>query len=545
MQVNHRVLARLLLLLAALLVAAGVLALALWPHTIHGTVVDSSGPVAGATVRLRGSLDSTMTDTLGRFTLTFHGPALHRVVTAWKEGYYPAGADLSTDLRGFGNLEGLPLTLKPHPTDDDPTYQWLTSHPDPNVALGCGHCMAAYDEWKLDAHALSATNPRFLSVYNGTDLSGQPSAGPGWKLDAPNEAGNCSTCHAPAAALAHNGGADMNGLSGVEAEGTLCDLCHKIGDVTLDVTTGLPHQSLPGVQAYRLYRPAAGAQIFFGTLDDIPRRVSYSALEKESRFCAPCHSGGWWGISAYASFDEWLASPYAAEGVTCQACHTPPSGKTSTLTSPCAPAKPDLTGLRDLSGLVCRARACVECHRKPADDQTRNPLPDFTLIPNRPAETIHTHKMTGVTDEAFMRSAVAMTVTATQGPDGVLVEVAVANVAAGHDIPTDSPMRNMILVVTAQDAQGNSLPYLGTQVVPDWGGDSLEIPNPQSPIPNYAGLPGKGFAKILEDWDGTAPAAQLRNGVRILSDNRIPARATDVSHYSFALPASPSATIQP
>jgi hypothetical protein len=524
-------------------------------RAVSGIVTDAAGPVAGATVRLRGGLESTTTDESGRFTLSFRGPALHRVVTAWKEGYYPAGADLTPSppsLSGKG-AGGLGLILKPHPTADDPTYQWLTSNPDPNVALGCGHCMATYDEWKLDAHALSATNPRFLSVYNGTDLAGQPSAGPGFRRDSPGDPGNCAMCHAPAAALAHGGAADMNRLTGVETEGTPCDLCHKIGDVTLDAATGLPHQSLPGVQAYRLYRPAAGTQIFFGTLDDIPRRVSYSALEKESRFCAPCHSGGWWGVSAYASYDEWLASPYAAEGVTCQACHMPSSGGTSILTSRCAPAKPDVTGprlLRDLSELLCRARGCVECHRKPADDPARNPLPNFTLIPDRPAETIHTHKMTGIGDEAFMRSAVAMTVTATQGPDGVLVDVAITNVAAGHDIPTDSPMRNMILVVTARDAQGNALPYLGAQIVPAWGGTNSpsQSTNSQSTSyqsTDYAGLPGKGFAKILEDWDGTAPAPQWRNGVRILSDNRIPARATDVSRYAFGLSPAETSLIPP
>ena len=302
------------------------MALAFRPHTVSGIVTNANGPVAGATVRLRGSLAGTTTDAQGRFTLGFRGPVLHRVVTAWKEGYYPAGADLSAQQGGRRSFDSrlqpypqddkggdVKLALKPHPIADDPTYQWLTSNPDPNVALGCGHCMAEYDEWKLDAHALSAINARFLSVYNGTDLAGQPAAGPGFRLDSPDDPGNCANCHAPAAALAQDGSADMNRLAGVETEGVLCDLCHKIGDVTLD-ETGLPHQGLPGVQAYRLYRPAAGTQIFFGTLDDIPRRVSYSVLEKESRFCAPCHSGGWWGVSAYASYDEWLASPYAAGG---------------------------------------------------------------------------------------------------------------------------------------------------------------------------------------------------------------------------------------
>ncbi|PKO22405.1 MAG: hypothetical protein CVU38_09630 [Chloroflexi bacterium HGW-Chloroflexi-1] len=551
---RSHVVRRLLLFAAPLFFAAGLLAFAFRPHTIPGTVVDANGPVAGVTVRLRASLASTTTDAQGRFTLNFRGPALHRAVTAWKEGYYPAAADLSMNLtpsappslagKGEG---GIGLILKPHPTADDPTYQWLTSLPDPNAALGCGHCMTNYDEWKLDAHALSATNPRFLSMYNGADLAGRPNVGPGWKLDSPNDAGACANCHAPAAALAHNGAADMNRLTGVETEGVLCDLCHKIGDVTLDPATGLPHAVAPGVQSFRLYRPAPGTQVFFGTLDDIPRRVSALELERQSQFCAPCHSGGWWGVSAYASYDEWLASPYAAEGVTCQACHMPPEGKSRRIVPRCPPTaqvSPKEQAAQPLSEAACTLQSCVDCHLRPADPAARNALAATALIPDRPPETLHTHRMTGVTDEAFMRSSVAMTVTATQGPDGVLVNVAITNVGAGHSVPSDSPLRNMILVVTVHDAQGNPLPYLGRQVVPEWGGVDCglsdresAIRNPKSEIGNYAGLPGKGFAKVLEDYEGNAPAPQWRNGVHILSDNRIPARATDLSHYPFALPS--------
>ena len=80
-----------------LLLAAGLLVLTFRPQTIRGVVTDANGPVAGATVRLRASLASTTTDADGRFTLKFHGPALHRAVTAWKEGYYPAAADLSVN----------------------------------------------------------------------------------------------------------------------------------------------------------------------------------------------------------------------------------------------------------------------------------------------------------------------------------------------------------------------------------------------------------------------------------------------------------------
>jgi hypothetical protein len=53
----------------------------------------------------------------------------------------------------------------------------------------------------------------------------------------------------------------------------------------------------------------------------------------------------------------------------------------------------------------------------------------------------------------------------------------------------------------------------------------------------YAGLPGKGIAKILEElWSGRRPSGAYWNPTRILSDNRIAAGATDVSDYVFADP---------
>lgn len=52
------------------------------------------------------------------------------------------------------------------------------------------------------------------------------------------------------------------------------------------------------------------------------------ALPSGSQFCAPCHSLSFWGTPIYQSFDEWLKSPYAAEGVQCQNCHMAPTGQT-------------------------------------------------------------------------------------------------------------------------------------------------------------------------------------------------------------------------
>jgi hypothetical protein len=61
-------------------------------------------------------------------------------------------------------------------------------------------------------------------------------------------------------------------------------------------------------------------------------------------------------------------------------------------------------------------------------------------------------------------------------------------------------------------------------VVPDWGGAQ-------------AGLPGKAFAKVLQDVQtGEAPVVTYWKQTVIVSDNRIPAMASDVSTYAFAVP---------
>ncbi len=523
--------------LALVLAAAALLAVLLlgfWPHHVRGVVVDAAGPVAGATVQLRATTVSTVTDAEGRFVLPARGYAPHRIVAAWKAGYYVAGVDLSV-AEPFGRLallteatRGVTLTLAPYSQDDDPTYAWLTSHADPLVAGGCAHCHPNYDEWRRDAHASSAVNPVFLSVYNGAGADGQAGVAPGFRLDAPADAGNCAACHVPAVALAHPEDPDPNRATGVAAEGVFCDFCHKIGDVSLDAATGLPHQSAAGVASYKLHRPAAGTQIFLGPLTDTTSgTASNLALERKSAFCAPCHSGGWWGVSAYASYDEWLASPYATAGIECQDCHMQAEPEVLRVTPACAPEKSESA----LADVACRLKGCTECHFRPGADTPETSLAATTLIGDRPAGSVHSHLMAGSRDEAFLRTAVAMTVTATQGPDGVRVDVAITNTGTGHHVPSDSPMRNLVLLVVARGAAGNTLPYLGQQVTPAWAGEGPVAAG------NYAGLPGKGFAKVLEDWEGNAPAPQWRNGIHVLYDNRIAAGATDRSVYPFALPS--------
>ena len=93
---------------------------------------------------------------------------------------------------------------------------------------------------------------------------------------------------------------------------------------------------------------------------------------------------------------------------------------------------------------------------------------------------------------------------------------------------TDSPLRNILLVVEVWDGKGNPLPQLQGPVVPEWGGSGNQAGD-------YSGKPGKGYAKVLQElWTEISPTAAYWRQTRIIQDNRIHARETDVSDYEFA-----------
>ena len=278
---------------------------------VSGVVLDkeTAQPVEGATVRQQTTTNATTSGADGTFTLGGLTEGISVTITAWHEGYHPAGVEV------IPPDTGAVISLTLHPAGDNPDHEWLTSMPDPEQPIGCGHCMVAFPDWVNNAHAQSAVNPRFFSMYNGADTTGQPNVSPGYKLDFPNTAGNCATCHAPGAAANEPFTTDMNELEGVETQGVFCDFCHKIGYAYLDPTTGLPYPNVPGVMLTRLYRPPSDTHMFFGPFDDVARRVSYLELEKKSQFCAPCHQFSFWGTPIYESFREWLESPYPAQGI--------------------------------------------------------------------------------------------------------------------------------------------------------------------------------------------------------------------------------------
>ncbi len=520
---SWRIAAFFILLLFGILVA--VLVQPRMPLVVHGVVQNEDGPVAGAVVRVRSSAQFVMTREDGTFTLPVDSSDAHEL-TAWAPGHFIGSSEAA-------RLSPVTIDLHAHPKDDNAGYRFISPILDMDDPFACSHChrsnapdedrMFPVYEWLQDAHSGAAVNPRFLSLYNGTSVEGMfgsptrfefdpvagvsvpqtPSlgmgdVGPGFRLDFPDQVGTCATCHVPVAALEAPYHADPNLADGVASEGVTCDFCHKIQDVRLP-QDGLPDPGMPGVLSYEFLRPHEGEQAFLGPFDDVPGEDIYSALQNRSEFCAPCHAGQFWDVPIYNSFGEWLDSPYSdpENGQTCQDCHMPHVG-------------------------------AVAFARLSSGSET---------LPPRDPNTIFSHKMPGAANQQLLEAAATLEVVATRQDESLRVVVRVTNSGAGHHIPTDNPLRNMILVVQATDGEGLPLALLEGPLIPVWGGAG----DPADGY--YAGLPGVLYAKVLADFfTGEMPSYAYWRQTRLVADNRIPALATDETVYDFALPEASAET---
>ncbi|MBI1279393.1 MAG: hypothetical protein GC179_14790 [Anaerolineaceae bacterium] len=511
---------------------------------VAGTIMTDDGPVAGAIVQVQATDNKTQTAEDGTFSLNGLKDLTSVVLTAWAPGHYIGWTKLDPTSPDWKGSNHITIMLKALPQSDYSKYEWY-SFDGTDGSAACGLCHREYTEWQADRHSMAATNDRFLDVYMGTDINGesgqqtnfdvdgkplppdssQPFHGPGFRLDNPSRGGNCATCHTPTASNVSN---DQNctwsgchtgltiersngllqysaipskNLKGDAAEGISCEFCHKTVNVIIDPKTGMPFPDMPGILSMELRRPRDDSQqVFFGTLVDVARADSYLPLLSESQFCAGCHFGVFGGVVGmqrvkdgtvvYNSYGEWLTSPYS----------DPKTGKT-----------------------------CQQCHMSVSAD-------NWFVFPEKGGLTrdgvqLHDHTMLGPSDGNMLQNTVTMTTDAQHVGNQIRVKVSITNDRAGHDVPTDVPMRSVILVVEALDAKGNLLTLADGSVNPAYSGD-------------YAGLPGKTFAKILRDeLTGEAPTIAFWRPVTIVEDNRIKAMATDTSNYVFALRTNEAVTV--
>jgi hypothetical protein len=235
-------------------------------------------------------------------------------------------------------------------------------------------------------------------------------------------------------------------------------------------------------------RPHQGHQFFAGPYDDVaPGEDTFSPLQRESRFCAACHFGIFWDTVVYNSYGEWLQSPYSQPGLgkTCQDCHMPPLGNAYC-------ARPDKGGT------------------------------------NRDPATVFSHRLPGAADVALLQNAVTLRLSASRETGRVTARITIVNDKTGHHVPTDSPLRHMIMLVSASGAESRIYPLIDGPTLPSWCGSR------ENASGHYAGLPGKAYAKVLEElWTRVTPTGAYWNPTRVVSDNRLAAFASDTATFAF------------
>ena len=485
------------------------------PETGPVTVKILNPNVERAIVRVLGT---EQVDTLDEDILALKSCSNNQYISVWAPGYFIE----TFQCNGSPKTE-YSITLKPLDAVDNPNYAW-------NTALNCAAChlnpssgLNEYEEWNVDGHSNAFAKAYFWNMYLGTSQNLASQTGPGFRLDYPNENGNCAFCHVPAALSALQQGTDLRTQGGQPLEeGITCDVCHKATDVLIG-EDDRPNAERPGVLSLALLRPSSGESFSIGPWPDHKLGISAnpasfnhdtacSQIFSEGKFCAACHYGKFFDTVIYNSYGEWLDSIYSQKQInsldnqnyrSCQDCHMqssqPIDGSSWAGRTACSQ---DNDSFRDFS------------HNMMKRDNTGDPI----LVQQAATVTIEAQKE--------------------QGKTKVIVNV--VNTRAGHKLPTDSPLRHLILVVEVKDKNDKLLAQVDGPTIPEWGGSGDQ---PE----DYAGKPGIIYANILKDKaTNTVPVVAYWNPAIAgweNSDTRLLPLKDVQSIYYFVAPSKGITTI--
>lgn len=464
---------------------------------VSGVVLDGPTrlPVAGARVTLQATATEVTTDADGTFRLAVDDGARVKVV-AGRVGYFNAGADV------VAPRVGMELALDPVPVGDNAAYAFL--RPDT-----CGNCHTRQaPAWRDSAMAHAGTNRWVYDLYDGSGTDGG-AGGFVYTRDSihagTNPASECRACHQPVAWL-KNPYTPLSPLSAADGDvamGVACDVCHKVARV--DETRPNFPGMWPGV--VEVTRPYDGWNVEYGALGDVTyrqeglMRASYQP-QLPAALCATCHQdkndpdgdGDFEeddGVVSEPTYLEWKESPYGDPDsplhATCADCHMP--------------ALPDRQACGVLGPVLFR------------------PLGDVT-----------DHRLEG-TSARYLDHAVSLALQARLLDGRIVATVTLVNDRAGHRVPTGVTMRNVVLVVEAWRTPGSApLAFLGGPTVHALGG----LGDPARG--DYAGMPGRLYAKVARDEAGNAPVF-FTEATAIVDDNRLAPLQADVTAYEFQAPA--------
>jgi hypothetical protein len=172
-------------------------------------------------------------------------------------------------------------------------------------AADCGSCHEQhYEEWSSSMHAYAMVDPVFRALV--------------WKRQEDHNGAQdtfCVQCHSAigtrSGEITENFSFDT--LSDVVLEGVTCQACHLVSHVER------PNNSGHFISQFGPIRGPIEDPV------DTPFHDSeFSPIYEESVFCAGCHDViELNGLNLERPYAEWLESPGADKGKTCQSCHMP------------------------------------------------------------------------------------------------------------------------------------------------------------------------------------------------------------------------------
>jgi hypothetical protein len=207
----------------------------------------------------------------------------------------------------------------------------------------------------------------------------------------------CLGCHSP---LSQQLG-DTTFQRKVTWEGVTCDYCHSIRAVNMSGQNPKAQLEFALIKSGPLKDAVSTAH---GTV--------YSDVHTNATVCAPCHEyKNAQGFPVLTTYTEWKASRYWKEGKQCQSCH-----------------------MAAVAGDVVDPR-----------------------IQRSSQVKINLHQMPGSHSVDQLNNTIKAQMNAVREGGRVRVSVTVANTAAGHYVPTGSPLRQVVLEVRADTYNGKHL----------------------------------------------------------------------------------------
>jgi hypothetical protein len=205
----------------------------------------------------------------------------------------------------------------------------------------------------------------------------------------------CLSCHDPTSQISE----DFDVKRDIIGAGVTCDFCHTVQDVDL-TRSDFPLMSRPGTKKTGPYLNSHSPA----------HDTEQKAFFKKSEFCGGCHQlVGQDGVLIIGTYQEWKESPFADEGIQCQDCHMP-----------------------------------IEPGKKIVSEEVGSSVRGVNL-----------HNLAGGHSVDQIRSAIKLEIKdVKQDGNTLFVTVHVSNVNSGHNVPTGTPSRRLILRTTVTDRSG-------------------------------------------------------------------------------------------